>query len=960
MMGVVLALAGGGCTRSHYRRSADSESYGLMADRLAPTPWLPPEDYSIVSEPRSRLYDAADPDCTPLPNPEPQLYAYQIPPLDSDALSEPAGSEAWRPSGDLETDPTGRETNLQLPPPPAPPRLPPVDDEAGRARVLPRQRSRQQASDPRSVIPGESSSGSRIELASATLAQDLPVDPPDPDTTAAELKQPPVSPRQWDALPQSCMMRMLEMEQMRAVYLKSVGSPPPPELDSPGRTVTLENIVELGLLNSREFQTQKETLYRAALVVTLAQFDYALKPTPFGNGADLYFRTFNIDGESFADYRTSPKAEVDKALATGGTFVGRFANNVLLTFNGPESFAADITSLFFLDISQPLLQRDIHFETLTRAERNLIYAARTYLRFRKTYFVQLATEYYQILRSYRQIAIESQNYFSLSGAFNQALIELEAGIRSRIQTEQIEQNMLAGRGRLIAAAVALENAIDRLKLDLGIPTEIPLKIDLTELADVTRRDETAVLAEAVRRTRERLTAERGRSTPQGSLLVNAAIVLHQRLAELHSRKVDAADLEGLKELGFRLAVADTQIAINQQWRGVEEVLNTAEPVAVRLVQRRLELIEAHAVHVDHQLDLSRHRQRDLPEQDAIEARNAEIRLKAADLRRRLAAALDEARLEGMSAIEQESSQLVEEGEALLEESDRLPGADPIAEEEDERNERIMMLVESLLERAANLLASESSELTPVNMELDDAMLTALSLRLDLMNRRGELADARRAEKLAADDLRTVLNLHANAALGAENLGPYDLTLNNTETLLQAEIDLPLNRKAQRNLYRTALINYQVARRAVMLQEDTIKYSIRVDLRTLALARNQYQISIASAALANERVNSTQLELALGFPGIQARDFLEAQDAYRLALGAVADNHLGYITNRIQFFYDLEVLQVDDTGFWQDLRNEQAQPMATYQLDPENGPAYGELVPWLWYSRELRNLHRDAE
>ncbi|RPI89375.1 MAG: hypothetical protein EHM42_03105, partial [Planctomycetaceae bacterium] len=923
-MGALLLVVITGCTRPHYRRSADCETYALLDDRVENTPWLPPAGFSIVPEERSRLCDPADPDFTDLPDPEPQLYSYQIPPLDSDGWSDTTGGSAL-PRGER-TSPSGRQPQESpaLPPLPAPleeQSSEPLADPGvlGRASATSMSRGPERRPAPvtRDVallgadtsVHRKNSDSTAVALVAAEVAGS-------PDSAPTELNQPPVSAQQWAALPTSCVLRMLEFEQLRAVYVRSHGESPPAELRSPGRAVTLENIVEIGLLNSREFQTQKETLYKTALAVTLAQFDYVLKATPFGNGADLYYRTFQVDGEYFSDYRTAPRAEIDKALVTGGTFVGRFANNVLLTFNGPEGFASDITSRFFFDISQPLLQRDIRFENLTRAERNLIYAARSYLRFRKTYFLQLATEYYQILRSYRQIAIESQNYFSLSGAHNQALIELEAGIRSRIQAEQIEQNMLAGRSRLITAGVTLERALDRLKLDLGIPTELPLRVDLQELDDVTGRDETAVLAEAVRRTRERLTAERDRSTPQGSLLVNAAIVLHQRLVDLHLRGVSTADLDELKELGFRLALSDSQIAIEQQWRAIEEVQASNEPVAVRLVQRRLELIDAHVLQVDRQLTLSQHTHPGAREPAAISERNSDIRTQAADLRRRLGVALDEARLEDLSGIEQESARLVEAGQELVAQAGQLPGADVSGAEEDSRQKTITELVDRVLARAASLLTSETSELTPVEIELDDAMLTALALRLDLMNRRGELADARRAEKLAADDLRSVLNLHATETLGTDAFGPYDFRIDSAQTEVRAEIDLPFNRKAQRNLYRTALINYQVARRAEMQQEDTIKFSIRDDLRNLALARNQYQISIASAALAIERVNSTQLELALGFPGVQARDFLEAQDAFRLAVGAVADNHLGYIANRVQFFYDLELLQVDDAGFWQ--------------------------------------------
>ena len=811
----------------------------------------------------------------------------------------------------------------------------------------------------------DAASDSADPTAPGTTAVAPPSTPAPPDATPPSsptaMVPSQVRPSQWEALPLSVQQRMLEFEQLSRVYSQSFNAEPTAELQPTGRVLTLENIIELGQLNSRELQTQKETLYKAALVVSLEQFQYLLKFTPFGNGGDLAYRTRNFDSDYFSTLDNRAHAEVDKLMVTGGTFVGRLANNVLLTFNGPDAFAADISSQLLFDISQPLIQRDIRFEPLTRAERQLVYAARSYLRFRKTFFVNLASSYYAILRAYRQIAIESQNYFSLSGAHQQSLIELEAGLRSRIQTEQIEQNMLTGRSRLIAAGVALERALDRLKIDMGVPPELAIRIDLQELDEVTGRDETSVAAEAVRRTRERLVAEQVSGGAQLPLLVNAAMVLQQRLQQWReSREGAAGDLgfAPLDELGARLALLDARLALESQRRGLAEIETSTEPAVVRLVQRRLEVLDTQARQLEKQRTLATVREPDQEWPAGLADRVDRFANQVAQTRQRLAEALDAARLEWLPELEQTTAQLVAEGDTLAGELSQLPGGHPVDRPVDQETESLRELLDQLLLPARSLLAQESSALPPVDMELDDAMLTALALRLDLMNRRGEIADARRLVKLAADDLRSVLNLQATQVLATDALGPYDLRFDDARTEVRVALDLPLNRQQQRNTYRVAQINYQVARRAEMQAEDLIKLEVRDNLRNLALARNQYQIGIASAALANERVSSTQLELALGFPGVAARDFLEAQDAFRQAVSGVADNHLGYLVNRIQFFLSLELLELDDRGFWTGLRDEKLQPTPQFLLDPAAGVPYGTLPRCLWYSHELRDLFPD--
>jgi len=239
------------------------------------------------------------------------------------------------------------------------------------------------------------------------------------------------------------------------------------------------------------------------------------------------------------------------------------------------------------------------------------------------------------------------------------------------------------------------------------------------------------------------------------------------------------------------------------------------------------------------------------------------------------------------------------------------------------------------------------------------MLTALVKRFDLMNERGNLADFWRRIKLAGDDLRSVLNLNATQVIRTRSgfNRPFDFTFDDSQTRLALSFDTPLNRKAQRNSFRLSLLDYNAALRNLMAAEDEVKLAVRNDLRQLQLDREQYEIAVASAALAYERVVSTRLQLQLGVADVAARDFLEAQTAYTQSLVAVARQHIGYITDRIQLFRDLELLEVDDGGFWRELYNEQFQPTAALQFPGYARPAYGCLPPGVCYSQDMKRMLR---
>jgi hypothetical protein len=340
---------------------------------------------------------------------------------------------------------------------------------------------------------------------------------------------------------------------------------------------------------------------------------------------------------------------------------------------------------------------------------------------------------------------------------------------------------------------------------------------------------------------------------------------------------------------------------------------------------------------------------------ATSARLQAAAARATQLRERLDATLKDAQVEQIGALVRDAEQILTELEDLVRATDKLIGAPVEPDAPPQQLESVRSQVQLLAETAEQLLKESEAGLLEVQIAPEEAMVTALVLRLDLMNERGQVADARRAIKIAADDLRSILNLRAEQTIRTQNNRPFDFTFDESQTRLGLTFDLPLNRRAQRNIYRRTLLDYEAMLRNLTLQEDSIKLAIRDELRALALARDQYQISVASAALAAERVQSTRIQLALGFPGVAARDFLESQDAYRGALGAVADNHIGYIVDRARFFLDSELMQLDQFGFWRELRDERFQPTPQLDFDPSAGPPYGEVPDLIGMSHELRRV-----
>ncbi|MEM7475102.1 MAG: TolC family protein [Planctomycetota bacterium] len=773
----------------------------------------------------------------------------------------------------------------------------------------------------------------------------------------------PIPPSAWENLPTQCLKRMSEFKSIReeAEYASESFdgfNAFDRQFETEDDRLTLEDIVDIALLNSREYQTQKENLFLVSLTLAQERFAYANKFSNFGNGSGLGFTHNRILGITENNLSIPSRVAGDKLLVTGGDLLASFANNILLTFNGPTGFAADVSSSVLIDFTQPLLQRDVRFEGLTQAERNVVYAARDFARFRKQFFVDFASIYYRLILSYRQIEIEAQNYFSLVRAFNQAGAEFQRDFVPRVQVDQVEQSLLGGRGSLIATCNGVEQSLDSLKISMGIPTETQLNLDLSELNELTRLDQLSVSSDLSNRVLRRI--ETAFERPDRGVLASAASVLIERVLEA-SLLTDRANSDNLAELQIARAkflVDEARIASAEVLAGLQQEIESETPSIQIIFQRSI-------AHARYQMDVVT-RQLELAELSIEREQILDFAEQQLSLAQRIDALV--VRYESLFASSDGELQLGQMP-TLVKEGDELRSSlqDLIAniyqavgltvEDDPEQDlKRIVREVELLSETVKQTLSTPDFGLKRIDIDPDDAMATALVLRFELMNQREQAVDDWRRIKLAADNLKSILDINARQVFRTDPTTnqPFNFSFDDSTTQLGVTFDAPLNRFAQRNTFRASLITYQRALRNLMQLEDNIKFSVRNDLRNLALDREQYLIAVASAALAFERVVSTSLEFRLGTSGVSARDFLEAQTAYTNALSSVASRHIDYILDRTQLFLDLELLTVDETGFWQDLRDEDVLPEPAYGLPAWAFPVYGKL-PCVPYSHEMRYL-----
>lgn len=247
--------------------------------------------------------------------------------------------------------------------------------------------------------------------------------------------------------------------------------------------LSLVQCLEIAAENSRQYQDQKEELYLSALDLTLERWRFGV----ITNGAIATA----IEGTGSEGDTASGSAGFgfSKLLGTGASILGDIGLNLARTLTFSDGWHP--VSDFGGSITQPLLRgfgRSIVEEPLTQAERDLVYAVRSFERFRRTFAVDAATRYYAILEAKDAMTNQERNVESLTQLTLRNRALADAGRLSDIDVGQARQDELSSRNNLLTAQERLQRDIDSFKLFLGLPIPTELELEPGALAELSREE----------------------------------------------------------------------------------------------------------------------------------------------------------------------------------------------------------------------------------------------------------------------------------------------------------------------------------------------------------------------------------------------------------------------------------------------------------------------------------------
>jgi hypothetical protein len=737
--------------------------------------------------------------------------------------------------------------------------------------------------------------------------------------------------------------------------------------------INLEQCSELGILNSREFQDQRENLYLVALPVTLeryafaAQFfgveeafrEWAGRQTPTGKRNNWTFNT---------------TAGFAKLFSTGAILLFSVANQTVFNLSGIGGKETISTSTLTLDLFQPLLRgggRAVTLEPLTQAERNLLYQIRIFARFRKEFFVAIAgggggsitggafvptgviannpvspttglgasglfpglalpigpttinglnvspgqsgrlnlstaipptiTGYLGTLLQFAQINIDKDNINRLVYFLRLFEATKEGGEISQLQVDQVQQQLLMGESSLYLDQQQYFDALDRLKLQLGVPTDLYLELDNKELRP---------LIEQFARYEE----------------------VFKQFTDANKEALKHGDPDQVVRVRGQLRRLFTSLPIGQGTRFRTEFQPrwaSWEKLSAQELTARLKKLAADRTRLlDEKADLEK------PERVPTPADRQRLQAIAAE-EKRLTFDIDVGnfeqllrRYEGKPWQNQANPQLRREQQQRLFRT--LVDAFMLVLVE-ARNERL-----EILHRAwpkVPPVCVEGKDLLQVDLDEAQSIVdqTTLNNRLDLMNVRAQLVDAWRQIAVFANSLLGTFNveyrLQSFTPLLAAKPLAFGGSRNHNQIFLNGE--LPLVRRAERNNYRAALIAFQRQRRALMEAEDLAMLSVRGEIRQLRQFAEQYKIQVRQVELAYLTVENS-LDTFLAPPALGGgggdtatraaaltNQLLMAQRQLPVAQNAVLTVWVNYVNTRFQLYRDLELMPLDYRGVWID-------------------------------------------
>jgi hypothetical protein len=713
-------------------------------------------------------------------------------------------------------------------------------------------------------------------------------------------------------------------------------------VDENGRVaLTLDRAFELAAIHAPALQQQRETLYLSALDVSLQRFGF---DTQLFAGYNSFLTAQGRLRNPLLGSRTQLSSSLgvnggginlNRLGITGATFAAGLANSLVFNLAGNNTQTA--STLFDFSIIQPLLRgagRDRIMESLTQTERTLLANVRQYERFRRGFYLQIATGrsagdgpnrtgnflglpdaastqaggFLGLLQQQQQIRNLEFNLRLLEAVLDQFRTFFEEDRINKLQIRQFEATVFQQQQNLLNTKVTYANTLDQFKRTLGLPPYLDVVIADPML------DRFKIIGDKIS----------NRITDVSGLRMRAGTVINDQVDRINEFKksIDSqtpSDITQIVDNVQRLKpIIDSALATVQEVRDSDfaEVSGDIDRLAA-LRDDRIEYLkqlsqDIASGQVDSEVEAQIFAAQSIPE--------------AADIERDLS----------------EKEELLDEIEVdlqlLADQIDDLPSAtDDLKDAEIIKliNDNFQMTTPGILTELDGLILelsllqakarSNSIEIQKVDIGSEQAFEIARCLRRDWMNARASLVDDWRNIEFVADQLESQIDLVFQGDVGNTGDNPFRIRYRTGQLRAGIRFDAPIVRIAERNDYRAALIDYQQSRRQFYQFEDEVSRNLRQIIRNIdrnkvlfELNRQSIQVNIDAVELSRARlVQPPRPGATSSFSDTTARDLSQAITGLNNVQNQYVQAWVQYEVLRRSLDFDMGTMTLDPLGRWSD-------------------------------------------
>lgn len=715
---------------------------------------------------------------------------------------------------------------------------------------------------------------------------------------------------------------------------------PTPKIEN----LTLIEALELAAINSRDYQTEIENLYLSALSLTFERFQFNVRflgtfGEPFG---DLEYESIP-DGQNSLTARTG--FGISQLLPSGAQWIVELTNNTLWIFSGDNS--TNSTSLLSYSLVQPLLRgagRKVVLEELTQSERDVLYETRDLARFRKEFFVEIVSSYLGLLQQYQGIDNRENNIRLLRDQLTQ--LEFEANRQQNRFTETLAnlddtivfpsevadqlryddfQKILIWVGPMSDEQITvLRNITDDPLFNSAISEIIQSQtVESTNLEVVQLASRLADSQNALRIAKQNIQDSLDQFKLQLGIPTDFIVSIDRSLID-QFQLIDPK-LSDMTEYIDDFIAQLGETADETSDEELRNIVTVLQEIVHRFQTETIPLVKQDEARMEKQLIQRRLAQETDPYLDRVQSDNERDR-------RLLNKTIEDFKFE-LFRIDNLSNQLAGPPLTLEQKAEFLNNVRTIREQLIQRSQA--MQVNQIGFRV------EMIELEPFDISMEEAVNIGLQNRLDLMNARGAVMDARRLLEVAANDLEAVLDVRVEGDIRTPTIGnrPFDFRGDFSSFRAGIGFTAPLDQIAERNAYRATLINYQQVKRNYMALEDAIKNQIRESHRALTTLDQNFETARQAV-----RINARQYDLnsetandpSRSGGNSQGLNILNALDGVLSAQNQLISFWVQYERNRLNIYRDMGIMVIDERGIWTDsFYQEQAQPVTPQVVPPKS-------------------------